>query len=87
MIYPYLVVHNGVEYPAGVDVPNDRQEENVVSSENATEPAKERTITKTEINRTPLNELKVLAGEYGIENADTKSGSALKKELIEALGL
>lgn len=43
--------------------------------------------TKTEINRMPTAELKVLAKEKGIDNAEDMTGGELKKALIETLGL
>lgn len=47
----------------------------------------EKSYTKTEINRMPTADLKVLASEQGIENAENTSGADLKKLLIEKLGL
>lgn len=46
-----------------------------------------KTYTKTEINRMPTIELKVLAKGQEIENVDDMTGSELKKVLIEKLGL
>lgn len=43
------------------------------------------TYTKTEINRMPLADLRILAESNGIENASDKSGAELKKELIKKL--
>ena len=43
--------------------------------------------TKTEINRMSTADLKSFAAENGIEDAELKSGSELKKLLIEKLGL
>ncbi|MBQ8279759.1 MAG: hypothetical protein IJZ23_07970 [Roseburia sp.] len=43
--------------------------------------------TKTDINRMPVDELKVLAAKLGIENAEESTGAALKEEIIKILGL
>jgi len=43
--------------------------------------------TKTEINRKSTAELRVIAKEIGVENADLLTGSEIKKILIEKLGL
>lgn len=43
--------------------------------------------TKTDINRMSTADLQKLAGEKGIENADSFSGADLKKMLIELINL
>ena len=43
--------------------------------------------TKSDINRMPVDELKKVATEIGIEGADEKTGGELKKLIIEKLGL
>lgn len=43
--------------------------------------------TKTEINRMPLDELKALATEKGIDGANDMTGGELKKLLIEMFDL
>lgn len=43
--------------------------------------------TKTEINRLSTSELRELAKENGIDNADENTGAELKKMLIEKFGL
>lgn len=43
--------------------------------------------TKTEINRMPTAELKLLAKEQGIDNVEGATGAELKKTLIKKLGL
>ena len=48
---------------------------------------KQKTYTKTEINRMPASELKALAIENKIAEAEEKSGTELKKLLIEKFGL
>ena len=72
MKYPYIVNKNGVWYPAGTEVPAD-----AVSKE----------ITKTDINRMPVGELRIMASEYGVSNPEEMSGADIKKYLIETLGL
>ena len=47
----------------------------------------QKSYTKTEINRMPASELKALAIENGIAEAEEKSGTELKKLLIEKFGL
>lgn len=47
----------------------------------------ENQYTKTDINRMSTAELKELAKEKGIENAEDITGGELKKILIEKLGL
>ena len=72
MKYPYIVNKNGVWYPAGTD--------KEVKTEN-------QPYTKTDINRMRTADLQKLAGEKGIENADSFSGEDLKKILIELMNL
>ena len=72
MKYPYIVNKDGIWYPAGAEVPEDKISEK---------------MTKTDINRMPVAELRKLAFENGIENPDTMSGAELKKYLIETLEL
>lgn len=76
MKYPYIVVKNGIWYPSGADVPEDT----VSSSETVS-------YSKTEINRMPIAELRVLAEEEGIVDFGEKTGAELKKILIKKYGL
>ena len=78
--YPYIVNYNGVWYPAGSEVPVGAFFAEEISEE-------QKTYTKTEINRMPASELKALAIEHGIAEAEEKSGTELKKLLIEKFGL
>lgn len=78
--YPYIVNYNGVWYPAGSEVPAGVSFAESISEE-------QKTYTKTEINRMPASELKALAIEHGIAEAEEKSGTELKKLLIEKFGL
>lgn len=52
-----------------------------------TEVPEEQQYTKTDINRMSKEDLVTLASEAGIASAEDKSGSELKKELIEKFGL
>ena len=48
---------------------------------------KEKSYTKTDINRMSVEDLRKLAKEQGVSKIDNKSGSELKKILIKKLGL
>lgn len=62
-------------------VENDVQEVEENSDEN------QKKYTKTEINRLSTADLRELAKEYGIEDAENTSGANLKKILIEKFRL
>lgn len=74
MVYEYKVKHKGKWYLPGEEIPEE--------TEQPTQP-----YTKTDINRMSTADLQKLAGEKGIENADSFSGEDLKKMLIELLNL
>lgn len=81
MIYPYIVVKDGVWYDAGSDVPE-------TSRPGAEEVASGAAIhTKTEINRMSTDDLKALAISEGIDNAENMTGGALKEVLIAHFAL
>lgn len=81
MIYPYIVVKDGVWYDAGSDVPE-------ISRPGAEEVASGAAIhTKTEINRMSIDDLKALAISEGIDNAENMTGGALKEVLIAHFAL
>lgn len=91
--YPY---HVGDIFPReGMEVSEKRLQE--LSGENnrrkrplielVKENNNNKTYTKTEINRMSTADLKSFAAEQGIKDADSRSGSELKKLLIEKLGL
>ena len=89
--HPYDV---GDIYPRqGVSVTEERLKELSGSNNKQKKPlikcieANQKTYTKTEINRMPASELKALAVEEGIKDAEEKSGTELKKLLIEKMGL
>lgn len=73
MKFGHIVSFNGVWYPAGTDVPVPG-----AAIENQTEEA----LTKTDINRMPVAELRELCEKEGIA-AEDLSGSDMKKLLIE----
>lgn len=52
-----------------------------------TDVPEEQQYTKTNINRMSKGDLVTLASEVGIAGAEEKSGSELKRELIEKFGL
>lgn len=78
MIYPYIVVKNGKWYKSGENVPDD--------SENVFESG-EKKITRTDIHRMPVEELRKLAMEQGIDGAEYLNGSDIKRLLIEKMEL
>lgn len=74
MKYNHKVKYNGKWYMPNEEVPIEKG----TSSLN---------YTKTEISRMSTSDLKLLAKEQEIENADKISGSELKKILIEKFDL
>lgn len=98
MKYPYIVIKNGVWYPAGTEVPeganpnsgNISKDIIVVNQENlVTEALKntDKAYTKTEINRMSTSELQDLALNNGVADANSMTGAELKKLLIEKFEL
>lgn len=98
MKYPYIVIKNGVWYPAGTEVPEGansntgniskdiidvNQEESVKEALKNTDKA----YTKTEINRMSTSELQDLALNNGVDDAKSMTGAELKKLLIEKFEL
>lgn len=79
MIYQHIVVKNGKWYKSGEEVPDD--ENNVQNEEKTTN------YTKTDIHRMPVEELRKLAEEQGIEDSEYLNGSDIKKLLIEKMEL
>ena len=43
--------------------------------------------TKTEINMMKVDDLRALAKQYGIENADSMTGSAIKEHFVKIFDL
>lgn len=85
MKYPYIVNKNGVYYPAGTEVPEDKVVELDENQKQNTNESKQ--YTKTDISRMPVEDLKALATEQGIEGAEEMKGEDLKKALFEKFGL
>lgn len=79
MIYQHIVVKNGKWYKSGEEVPDD--ENNVQNEEKTTN------YTKTDIHRMPVEELRKLAEEQGIEGSEYLNGSDIKKLIIEKMEL
>lgn len=79
MIYQHIVVKNGKWYNSGEEVPDD--ENNIQNEEKTTN------YTKTDIHRMPVEELRKLAEEQGIEGSEYLNGADIKKLLIEKMGL
>lgn len=79
MIATHSVKINGKWYKAGEEIsPAFSEENNEIEKSN---------YTKTEINRMSTGDLRILATEQGIENAEETSGADLKKMLIEKFEL
>lgn len=72
------VIHNGVFYPAGADVPAGTKEGYK---------ADEKQYSKSEIQRMSTADLKTLAPTLGIEVTEESTGAKLKEEIIARLGL
>ena len=84
MIFKHLVKYNGVYYPAGMNVPVG---EIKPVEEKKSEEVKDYTLTKTDINRMSVAELKDLARKESILGADDMTGSEIKKVLINHFNL
>ena len=86
MIAEYGIKYNGVWYQAGDEI-EEEVDKNTSSDtyDFMTPPSKN--FTKTEIKRMPVGNLRELASEYGIEDAEEKTGEELKDCLISVLGL
>lgn len=84
MIYDHMVKKNGKYYHSGENVP-DLIENNSYTSSSVSLEKKE--FNRTDINRMSTAELRDFALKNGIENADSITGSELKKILIEKFEL
>ena len=84
MIFKHLVKYNGVYYPAGTNVPVGEVKP---VEEKKIEEVKDDTLTKTDINRMSVAELKDLAKKEGISGADDMTGAEIKKVLISHFNL
>lgn len=77
MVAEVKTKHKGIWYLPGDEIPEDVKEE----------VPEEHEYTKTYINRMPVEELKKLAEEKGIEDAENATGAQLKEALIALMGL
>lgn len=84
MIAECMTKHKGIWYLPGEIIPED-----IIPGEPAMEeqPDDEPGYTKTAIKRMPVDELKKLATEKGIEDAENATGEQLKDALIAMMGL
>lgn len=88
MKYPYIVNKDGVWYPAGTEVPEDIDVEYEDDfSQHINPPEEPKTYTKTEINRMSTADLRKMALNTGVENADAMTGTELKKYFFDVFGL
>lgn len=78
MIAECMTKHKGIWYLPGEVIPEEQAME-----EHTDDPG----YTKTEIKRMPVDELKKLATEKGIEDAENATGEQLKDALIAMMGL
>lgn len=81
MIATHFTKVNGRWYRAGQEIP-DFSDEKMPEIESP-----EKQYTRTDINRMPVDELRKLAGETGIDGAESMTGADIKKALINALSL
>lgn len=87
--YPY---NEGDIFPReGMTVTKERIEELSSANNKQLRPLiqkeKENKLTKTDINRMPVDELRKMATNTGVEGAESMTGSELKKYLIDIFGL
>ena len=85
MVFPYIVKHNGIWYPAGTDVPVGAV--TVAGNDVIEHDEPVRVYTKTEINRMPVSQLRELAQDAGYSDAGAFNGASLKKLLIKHFDL
>lgn len=84
MIAECMTKHKGIWYLPGEIIPEDIIPEESAMAE---QPDDEPGYTKTAIKRMPVDELKKLASEKGIEDAENATGEQLKDALIAMMGL
>lgn len=86
MKFDHKVKYNGVWYEPGEEIEDGVGNTAPTNfSDFMTPPAKN--FTKTEIKRMSVGNLRELASEYGIEDAEEKTGEELKDCLISVLNL
>nr|DAQ38183.1 MAG TPA: Rho termination factor, N-terminal domain [Caudoviricetes sp.] len=79
MVAECMTKHKGIWYLPGEIIPEEPAMEE--------QPDDEPVYTKTAIKRMPIDELKKLASEKGIEDAENATGEQLKDALIAMMGL
>lgn len=89
MKYPYIVNKNGIWYSSGAEVPEDTKS---VYNKEVEEATKENSVntpnySKTDINRMPVEQLRKMAMNTGVEGADTMTGKELKEYLFAIFNL
>ena len=72
MKFDHKVKHNGIWYEPFEEVPDTDGK---------------RTYTKSEIEKTPVNELRQLALTVGVEGAEEMNGTELKQYILSVFGL
>ena len=91
MKFNHRVKFNGILYEKGQDVPiEDKKAEKKEIEKNFLDEFAEKELakyTKTDINRMSTADLKKLAKDKGIENAEDMNGAELKKVLIDKFKL
>lgn len=80
MIAEYTVKRNGKWYKAGEFIPEAEVSAYGINPEKFRK-------TKTEINMMKVDDLRALAKQYGIENADSMTGSAIKEHFVKIFDL
>ena len=80
MIAEYTVKRNGKWYKAGEFIPEAEVSASGINPEKFRK-------TKTEINMMKVDDLRALAKQYGIENADSMTGSAIKEHFVKTFDL
>lgn len=81
----HTVKINGAWYHAGDELPTSTAEP-IPEPPKETEKVSPAAYTKQQLNAMKANELRKLAVEHGLENADDMTGSELKGWLTERLG-
>jgi hypothetical protein len=84
MVATHFVKINGVWYRPGEEIKEKAEDKNTSAFSNYMNPPE---YTKTEISRMSTADLKKLAKDLDIEEADKYTGADLKKLLIDKLGL
>ena len=80
MIAEYTVKRNGKWYKASEFIPEAEVSASGINPEKFRK-------TKTEINMMKVDDLRALAKQYGIENADSMTGSAIKEHFVKIFDL